>query len=164
MPSSRRDLTDAQWEFLDSLIPEPPRRRDGRGRPWRERHEVLNGILFILRTGSPWADCDGSWEAAFFVPNLSTLHVQLTAHFRSTKDREGKRASEGAEPLDLRLITKDNGVGSRTTLQATSAQTQRHLWPTPQHSWLSRHPSNRRKCWAPSFRRSSRCGSSFRLR
>src|ERR1051326_7645904 len=55
MPSSR-DLTDAQRECLDSLIPEPPRRRDGRGRPWRGRREVLNGILFILRTGSPWAD------------------------------------------------------------------------------------------------------------
>src|SRR6516164_8074391 len=56
MPSSQRDLTDAQWEFLDSLIPEPPRRRDGRGRPWRGRREVLSGILFILRTGAPWAD------------------------------------------------------------------------------------------------------------
>src|SRR5215831_2016288 len=56
MYSSRRDLTDAQWELLDSLIPEPPRRRDGRGRPWRGRRGVLNGILFILRTGAPWAD------------------------------------------------------------------------------------------------------------
>ena len=29
MSFSRRDLTDAQWELLDSLIPEPPRRKDG---------------------------------------------------------------------------------------------------------------------------------------
>lgn len=51
-----RDLSDEQWAILDSLIPEPERREDGRGRPWRGRREVLDGILYILRTGAPWAD------------------------------------------------------------------------------------------------------------
>ncbi|HEX7362246.1 MAG TPA: transposase [Bryobacteraceae bacterium] len=51
-----RDLSDEQWEILEPLIPEPQRRKDGRGRPWRDRREVLNGILYILRTGAPWAD------------------------------------------------------------------------------------------------------------
>jgi hypothetical protein len=44
MSSLRRDLTDAQWALLDPLIPEPQRRKDGRGRPWRDRREVLSGI------------------------------------------------------------------------------------------------------------------------
>jgi hypothetical protein len=30
-----RELTDLQWLILDSLIPEPPRRRDGAGVPGR---------------------------------------------------------------------------------------------------------------------------------
>lgn len=50
------DLTDEQWELLEPLIPKPPRRSDGRGRPWRDAREVLNGILWILRTGAPWKD------------------------------------------------------------------------------------------------------------
>ncbi len=50
------DLTDEQWAILQPLIPEPPRRPDGRGRPWRDAREVLNGILWILRTGAPWQD------------------------------------------------------------------------------------------------------------
>jgi aldehyde dehydrogenase (NAD+) len=50
-----RGLTDFQWAILDTLIPEPPRRRDGRGRPWKDRRAVLNGILWVLRTGAPWA-------------------------------------------------------------------------------------------------------------
>lgn len=50
------DITDAQWEILDSLIPEPIRRKDGRGRPWQPRRDVLNGILWILRTGARWKD------------------------------------------------------------------------------------------------------------
>ena len=51
-----RNLSDAQWEILKSLIPEPISRKDGRGRPWKDRRTVLNGILWVLRTGAPWAD------------------------------------------------------------------------------------------------------------
>jgi transposase len=50
------DLTDKQWEVLEPLIPEPPRREDRGGRPWRDPREVLDGILWILRTGAPWKD------------------------------------------------------------------------------------------------------------
>ena len=50
------DLTDEQWEVLEPLLPEPPRRADGKGRPWREPRDVLNGILWVLRTGAPWRD------------------------------------------------------------------------------------------------------------
>ena len=35
-----RELTDLQWAILDDLIPEPPRRDDKRGRPWRSRRSV----------------------------------------------------------------------------------------------------------------------------
>ena len=51
-----RDLTDQQWKILDHLIPEPARRSDGRGRPWKDRRAVLNGILWVLPTGAPWAE------------------------------------------------------------------------------------------------------------
>jgi transposase len=49
-----RDLTDAQWKILDDLTPEPSCRKDRRGRPWKNRRAVLNGILWVLRTGAPW--------------------------------------------------------------------------------------------------------------
>ena len=26
------------------------------GRPWSDRHTVVNGVLWILRTGAPWKD------------------------------------------------------------------------------------------------------------
>jgi transposase len=50
------DLTDEQWEVLEPLILDPARRPDGRGRPWRDSRDVLNGILWVLRTGAPWHD------------------------------------------------------------------------------------------------------------
>lgn len=62
------DLTDAQWDAIEPLVPKPPRRADGRGRPWRDPRDVLNGILWILRTGAPWKDLPGRY------PPYQTCH------------------------------------------------------------------------------------------
>ena len=48
-------LNDAQWEVVKSLFREKTR-RDGRGRPWRDARAVLDGVLWILRTGARWRD------------------------------------------------------------------------------------------------------------
>ena len=48
-------LTDQQWEVVAPLVPPSPR-KDGRGRPRRPDRDVLNGILWILRTGAQWKD------------------------------------------------------------------------------------------------------------
>src|SRR5690349_1242690 len=50
------DLTDEQWAVLEPLIGQMPRRADGRGRFWRSSRAVLDGILWILRTGAQWAE------------------------------------------------------------------------------------------------------------
>jgi transposase len=72
-----RDLTDAQWRILDPLIPEPSRRKDGRGRPWKDRRAVLNGILWVLRTGAPWADLPDHY------PPYQTCHRRFQQWVRS---------------------------------------------------------------------------------
>ena len=64
----KRDLTDQQWKILDPLVPEPARRRDGRGRPWKARRAVLNGILWVLRTGAPWVELPDRY------PSYQTCH------------------------------------------------------------------------------------------
>ena len=48
------ELTEKQWKHLQPLLPELPTGR--RGRPWRAHREVLDAILWILRTGAPWRD------------------------------------------------------------------------------------------------------------
>ena len=52
------DLTDEQWAVIRPFIPDPEVLRTGEkgGRPWRDPRDVLNGILWVLRTGAPWAD------------------------------------------------------------------------------------------------------------
>ena len=46
------DLTDAQWHYLQWLLPRPART----GRPRADEREVLNGILYVLHTGCRWED------------------------------------------------------------------------------------------------------------
>jgi transposase len=71
------DLTDEQWEVLEPIIPVPPRRADGRGRPWRDPRAVLNGILWILRTGAQWKDLPTRY------PPYQTCHRRFQLWVRS---------------------------------------------------------------------------------
>jgi len=50
------NLTEEQWAFVGPLIPKPRRREDGRGRPWRDPRDILDAVLWVLRTGAPWKD------------------------------------------------------------------------------------------------------------
>ena len=50
------DLTDEQWQIVDTILPADPVRPDGRGRPWSNRLNAFEGALWILRTGAPWQD------------------------------------------------------------------------------------------------------------
>ena len=50
------DITNEQWERIAPLLSES-QNRNGRGRPVsNDPRKVLNGILWILRTGAPWKD------------------------------------------------------------------------------------------------------------
>ena len=53
---SKGDLTEEQWGIVEGILPPDRVRDDGRGRPWSDRRKVLNGVLWVLRTGAPWYD------------------------------------------------------------------------------------------------------------
>jgi transposase len=50
-----RLLTDAQWEKIRPLLPKRRKRTHG-GRPPADDPKVLEGILWILRSGARWCD------------------------------------------------------------------------------------------------------------
>lgn len=61
----RHRLTDEQWELIADIFPPPAKT----GRPPKDRRLIVDGILWILRTGSPWRDLPekefGPWETHF---------------------------------------------------------------------------------------------------
>src|SRR5258708_18022713 len=48
-------LSEAQWKKISPLLPKPRKNRRG-GRPGIENRRVLEGILWILRSGARWQD------------------------------------------------------------------------------------------------------------
>ena len=58
----RGDLTDEQWERLQPLLPP---QKPKTGRPNEDHRRIINGILWIDRTGAPWRDLPeryGPWR------------------------------------------------------------------------------------------------------
>lgn len=63
-PMARLLLTDDEWELIADAFPEPA----ATGRPPRDPRQVLDGVLWVLRTGSPWRDLPpefGAWKTAW---------------------------------------------------------------------------------------------------
>ncbi|SRR5579885_820084 len=61
---ARQLLTDDEWDCIADLFGKPA----ATGRPPVDRRMVFNGILWILRTGSPWRDLPdefGKWQTAW---------------------------------------------------------------------------------------------------
>ena len=60
----RHRLTDEQWDQIKEVFGPPA----STGRPHRDRRQVVDGILWILRTGSPWRDLPealGPWQTGW---------------------------------------------------------------------------------------------------
>jgi transposase len=57
-------LTDDEWGLIADVFPEPA----ATGRPRRDPRQIVNGIFWILRTGSPWRDLPekfGPWQTVW---------------------------------------------------------------------------------------------------
>jgi len=50
------ELTNEQWRRIEPVILSLTPKKDPRGRRPRDSRQILNAILWILRTGAPWKD------------------------------------------------------------------------------------------------------------
>jgi transposase len=87
------ELTDVQWERLQPLLP-PQKPRTGR--PNKNHRTIINGILWVLRTGAPWRDLPeryGSWKtisSRFYRWQSAGVWQQILQKLQQRADREGK--------------------------------------------------------------------------
>ena len=47
----RYDLTDFEWSVIEPLLP-----MDRRGSKPKNNRQIINGMFYVLRAGSPWRD------------------------------------------------------------------------------------------------------------
>src|ERR1044072_5465192 len=89
----REELTDQQWSLIESLFDKPPSIQT-RGRPRRCDREILNGVLWILRSGARWCD----------LPDRSPRYQ--TCHRRFQQWVKDGRLERGLETLAEDLRTR----------------------------------------------------------
>ena len=89
----RGELTNEQWEKLKPLLPaqKPPT-----GRPAKEHRKMLDGMLWIARTGAPWRDLParyGPWRTVasrFYRWRHAGVFARVLAALQSQADEQGK--------------------------------------------------------------------------
>ncbi|WP_346094607.1 IS5 family transposase, partial [Pseudonocardia benzenivorans] len=100
-------MTDRAWARIEPLLPEVV----GNGRRWRDHRQVINAILWKLRTGAPWRDLPeryGPWK---------TAHERLR---RWTADGTWDRILDSA-------VVKDDSVGAvEWTISVDSTHVRAH--------------------------------------
>jgi transposase len=90
---NRHALTPRQWERLQ---PRLPPQKPHTGRPAADHRRLLNGILWIIRTGAPWRDLPeryGPWgtvASRFYRWRKAGLWQRLFEAIRQQADAAGK--------------------------------------------------------------------------
>ncbi len=93
MSRKRHELTDEQWQQLEPLL---PAQKPNTGRPNLEHRTIINGILWILKTGAPWRDLPeryGKWQTVasrFYRWQQSGVWERIFAKLQLMKDRDGQ--------------------------------------------------------------------------
>jgi transposase len=89
---NRHALTDAQWARLEPLLPP---QKPKTGRPAHDHRRIIDGILWILRTGAPWRDLPdryGSWHTVssrFYRWRQAGIWQRLLAALQTAADAAG---------------------------------------------------------------------------
>ena len=62
----RYELTDEEWNRIAPLL--PPENTGKQGRPRKDNRILLNGMVWLARSGAPWRDLPeryGSWQTVY---------------------------------------------------------------------------------------------------
>lgn len=92
-PQRRGDLTERQWKQLKTLLPS---QRPKTGRPSNDHRTMINGMLWILRTGAPWRDLPehyGAWATVagrFYRWRRSGIWQKILQSLQQQADASGQ--------------------------------------------------------------------------
>ncbi len=102
------DLTDEQWAILETNIPLPS--LQGRP-PIIERREIVNAILYVLRSGCPWRLLPSefpAWQTVYYSfrrwQREGVWDQVLKALRMEVRQKQGRNAEPSAAILDSQSI------------------------------------------------------------
>lgn len=108
------DLTDAEWEILEPLIPEVS---EDATVPTISRREIVNGILYVLRSGCPWRlmphDLPAWGTVYYYFRTWRTAGIwdkAMEALRKKMRKKQGRDEEPSAAVIDSQSI-KTSAVG-----------------------------------------------------
>lgn len=116
------DLTDNEWRILEPLVPPV----EGGGRPAEHaRREILNAILYVLRTGCQWPYLPHDfppWKTVYtyfrtWRLNGTWKHIHDTLR-RQLRRAEGRHREASAAILDSQSVKTTEKGGRTATMRA----------------------------------------------
>jgi transposase len=110
----RGDLSDAQWKLIEPLLP-----KQKRGGRWNDHRTMLDGILWVLRTGAPWRDLPeryGKWQSVYDRFNRYRKDGTFERVLRALRIRLDK---DGHIDWDLWCVDGSSVRGSRAAAGAS---------------------------------------------
>ena len=151
-------MSDAEWAIMEPLL-RFPQRADGRGRPPADTRAVLNGVLWILRTGAQWRELPEKY------PPYQTVHGRFQQWVRSSQLEKALRALAEKLHEDGKLDLDEGFIdGSFASAKKGASQWEKpsgakgpRSWPSRRETaflWLSRSTRPRRTNRSSSTKRS----------
>ena len=102
MVGKRHDMSDEEWNILQQALP------NGRQGPERlHDRRVLDGIIFVLRTGTPWRDLPercGPYTTCYNRWSKSGDWAAILARLQSLMGGDDDPDGDGANSLQTRMI------------------------------------------------------------
>jgi transposase len=116
----RHDLTDEQWELLEPHLPQSTAGKAGR--PWSDHREVVNAVMWRVRSGAAWRDVPhdyGPWKTVY------NRHRRWSGD--GTWDRLLRELQRGS---DADAVSWDVGIDSTVIRAHQHAAGARHTPPS----------------------------------
>ena len=115
------DLTDPQWQRLEPLLPQGQWVRGGPGRRPVDRRVVVNGLLYLTKTGCQWRllpPTFGAWQTVYGYFNRwrqagvwQQVMDQLTQQERQRQQRKPTPSAGSVDRQSIKTATQGEVTG-----------------------------------------------------
>ena len=129
MVTQFNELTDSQWKVISPLLNNQRKRKNS-------LRNILNGILFILRTGCQWRNLPSNnypkWQSVYYYfyrwthdGTIELINFSLNSHIRYACGRETTLSLGCVDSQSIKIapmISEENGIDGNKKINGRKRQ------------------------------------------